>query len=910
MENKIKRVVNFYNRVTDKTPAAQTDILSIYEYIRTNPELKAATEEIQTRFQSGISTGFSESDKKEYQAAKTGTLPCVMFSGCFDRAVSGDEQPNVLHSGRMNVDIDLDAPAMLDAFFNAISDGAIPFIEAAARSVSGIYNGAMWVNVLIEIPDSFSGVSEDLAKALRLEESSYRSKMHTAYFDMFASMLKTDAEIKAGSTKDIKRMRYLSFDPEIYVNTNACQITQSMLLAHKKHAQKKHTELRAEMSAEFMGMQSDSTGASDPYKIALKYAENRAGACVTGNQHNFMVYFATCLNRMGITEMECMEYATGKMGLSIGSNCISFPYRAYSADFGVWQDWKGKPAPTANEKPETRKGKAKTEETEDKIAVYAEIPEPGERVGGNGFFMPLGFNKDETGVQRLYFYGFSANCIIYITPAKISEKTLLMLAPLWWWTTRPGYATKRGLDTVKIADDLIHDCTEKGFFSPLKIRGRGAWMDSGRVVIHTGNELIIDGQRHKLGTVETEFIYEIGAKIDISMDNPMEKEEASRHAEILGKLNWSRGDFDAMLLTGWLALVPIAGALKWRPHIWITGGAGSGKTWVNKNVVNRLTGDFAYKLEGGSSEAGIRQLISTDAMSIVFDEAEGENDKEKANIENILHLVRSSSSSDNMIVKFNQMTTPRSMFAFFSIVPQTVHNADKRRVTILRLGKGRNSAEFSKIEDEYMNLVGGDYVKRFQARMITLMPAILQSIDVMVSAIARKTGKRDLADQVGAMLAGWWHSCEDAPMTMENAEGLIEELDFSNEQAMEVMPEEERCLQHLLSSQLKANDFVLTVGELLDIVNRMDTNAEIGYSQAHALLKRNGIMLDDDYLYIATADSILFLRQTFRGTNWATDHRHVLERIDGAFYKKQQYFCTGLRPPAVAVPVAAVWGDK
>ena len=32
-----------------------------------------------------------------------------------------------------------------------------------------------------------------------------------------------------------------------------------------------------------------------------------------------------------------------------------------------------------------------------------------------------------------------------------------------------------------------------------------------------------------------------------------------------------------MLLAGWVALAPICGALDWRPHIWLTGGAGTGK---------------------------------------------------------------------------------------------------------------------------------------------------------------------------------------------------------------------------------------------------------------------------------------------------------------------------------------------
>ena len=47
-----------------------------------------------------------------------------------------------------------------------------------------------------------------------------------------------------------------------------------------------------------------------------------------------------------------------------------------------------------------------------------------------------------------------------------------------------------------------------------------------------------------------------------------------------------------LLLAGWVALAPVCGALGWRPHAWITGKAGSGKTTIMKRFVNFLVGEI------------------------------------------------------------------------------------------------------------------------------------------------------------------------------------------------------------------------------------------------------------------------------------------------------------------------------
>src|SRR3546814_12688673 len=80
-------------------------------------------------------------------------------------------------------------------------------------------------------------------------------------------------------------------------------------------------------------------------------------------------------------------------------------------------------------------------------------------------------------------------------------------------------------------------------------------------------------------------------------------------------------------LAGWIAIAVICGALNWRPHVWLTGSSGSGKSWLLDNVIRPLIGAIAVYCQSNSTEAGIRQTLATDARPVLFDEAESEDAK-------------------------------------------------------------------------------------------------------------------------------------------------------------------------------------------------------------------------------------------------------------------------------------------
>src|SRR5690606_732307 len=108
-------------------------------------------------------------------------------------------------------------------------------------------------------------------------------------------------------------------------------------------------------------------------------------------------------------------------------------------------------------------------------------------------------------------------------------------------------------------------------------------------------------------------------------------------------IRWSM-DGSAALLAGWCFLSPICGALPWRPHIWLTGGAGSGKTEVANSYVYSMVRGMGIQVDGGTStEAGVRQELQSDAIPVLIDEAESNNLRERLKMENILALIRQAS---------------------------------------------------------------------------------------------------------------------------------------------------------------------------------------------------------------------------------------------------------------------------
>ena len=91
----------------------------------------------------------------------------------------------------------------------------------------------------------------------------------------------------------------------------------------------------------------------------------------------------------------------------------------------------------------------------------------------------------------------------------------------------------------------------------------------------------------------------------------------------------------------WCALV--VGALRWRPHVLVTGAAGTGKTTLEK-LVDDLLGWIALSVSA-PTEAGIRQLLTGAARPVIIDEMETENAEQARRVIGLMRLASTGSRS-------------------------------------------------------------------------------------------------------------------------------------------------------------------------------------------------------------------------------------------------------------------------
>lgn len=208
----------------------------------------------------------------------------------------------------------------------------------------------------------------------------------------------------------------------------------------------------------------------------------------------------------------------------------------------------------------------------------------------------------------------------------------------------PRGGSKGGVDVDAAANWLIQVSGSKGHFRTKYVRGRGAWIDGGSVVIHTGDKLIVDGREKPFEAHTSKFVYESGEELGIGVKNPLTTDEARKFLDICNKISWTRG-VNGSLLAGWCVIAPVCGALTWRPHLWIVGEAASGKTTAFERIVKPILGQTPLNVQGNSSESGLRQALQYDAIPVVFEEAEAEGRGGKERMEQILGLMRASSSS-------------------------------------------------------------------------------------------------------------------------------------------------------------------------------------------------------------------------------------------------------------------------
>ena len=517
------------------------------------------------------------------------------------------------------------------------------------------------------------------------------------------------------------------------------------------------------------------------------------------------------------------------------------------------------------------------------------VPQPSEPAPAMDTpFRILGYNRG-----TYYYLALGTQQLVALTCAGHTKANLLGLAPLTYWEREfPG---RSGFDVDVAMNALIRQCERAGIFTPELLRGRGAWWDDGRIVLHLGSMLYVDRTPTNPVAVQSRFVYEKGEAMNADIDNPMPLAEATQFLDLVRMMPWER-DIDALYVAGWCVLAHIGGVLPWRPHIWVVGSKGSGKSHVMSQVIRPILGDNCVFLQGETTEAGVRQTLRSDALPVLFDEAEGEDTRATDRLQRILALVRQSSSETGGkiakgTVNGNAMSFQvRSCFAFSSINASLVQQSDRSRVTVVELKPEKRKHDLDELLAAEARVLTEDKIHRFYSRSINMAPVIRANALVFAKAVAAVMGEQRAGDQLGTLLAGAYSLTSDETVTFEQATEWVNQHDWGDQKdEVHGQSDEAALLAFLMQQKQRVNTTAgprdLTIGELVDLARGVDyTENDI----ANKELMRNGIKVEGDGICISnTADGI---KRMLAKTPWSVNWSKVLRRLPGAHATGVIYF--------------------
>lgn len=366
-----------------------------------------------------------------------------------------------------------------------------------------------------------------------------------------------------------------------------------------------------------------------------------------------------------------------------------------------------------------------------------------------------------------------------------------------------------GIRWEKVAEALMAACARRGVWSPLeRVRGPGGWLGAGgELILHCGDQvLVVDGPleyTREPGQVG-QVVYPASAALPRPMPGPVGGGFAAELLALLSTWAWRRPDIDPVLLLGWIGCAILGGALQWRPMLWLTGGAGTGKSTLQDHVLKPVF-DGAAVMVGDTSQAGLRQALRCSTLPALVDELEANADGRKA--QGVIELAKLAASgalvlrgsSDHGEVQFQV----RSAFLFSSILIPPLAPAERSRIAVLDLDPlaGRTRPRF---DAQRLAEIG----RALRRRIIQAWPRLGEVIARYHGALGATEGEGERMDARGADVFSALLSLAEILLVDD-----VEELDgaqrawpemvrASEAVAIERVRDEDELLAYLLSSTI------------------------------------------------------------------------------------------------------------
>ena len=485
-------------------------------------------------------------------------------------------------------------------------------------------------------------------------------------------------------------------------------------------------------------------------------------------------------------------------------------------------------------------------------------------------YRPLGYDNGEYFIMTDEEYQIRS----YNSDKLMSEKGLVAIhGDREFWAAQQYSAGKR-IDWIGAGLNVMNECRAMHIYDTGRLRGRGVWMDKDkdggdRAMLHTGRNLLIsrpdqDLKETSFVRVKSPWIYTKRNELihDANFNVCASDEEGRLIREMCQQVRWS-SDLYGDLLAGWIATAIVCGGMDWRPHIWVTGNHGTGKSTIIDKIVKPCMGRVALYPKGATTEAGIRSALQSDAIPVAFDESETEENAKDRLIQ-ILSLMRQASSEGNGAIykgsanHVSHAFNIRSAFMLVSIGVNMKQGADLSRIAVLSLRAQTSFAvsERKKLEERWNRLLDInsmlplDLPQKLVARQTRNLFALRHNIVVFKKTISNMMNSPRLGDQLGTLLAGSHSLYSTQRLNESQCEKYLARHNLNDFTEVKEEQEDLALLRHLCVQIIRVETTHgvqdRAVGELLRIViNNMEFE-DVTYRNAVNTLARYGMRVESE----------------------------------------------------------------
>jgi len=487
-------------------------------------------------------------------------------------------------------------------------------------------------------------------------------------------------------------------------------------------------------------------------------------------------------------------------------------------------------------------------------------------------------------------------------------------------------------DWEGLAIEMVNRCHIRGNIAEQDERGFGAWRDGKDIVQNSLTGLTVNGNVTDAYYYKSpnNYFYNCQPSYTGFKVPKDELSEGERRLilSLVKTVRWEK-EVSGDMLAGWMMNAVIPGMLDWRPHLWMSGNRGTGKSKVMEKIIAPILGPFCRKMSHSTTIPGILQEIDGASVSIVMDEMESNVDKSKRATADMIDVARKISSDAG----YRRVTSPNgkkrvqicvSMMCFISISVGLAQASDRSRFTVLPLRIPTDKSKMSmnyRLMEELSAAIPKDLGEKIYYYMLEHWAIHQQNIQLFSEVFSVQHNDQRAGDQYGTLLAGRWLLEHTRLATRDEAMQMVTKDDYSYYLREETTDSEDnQVLDHIGLSRIRVdtgsgpreyqanNLFSMAFGMIGELEAENMGIIKISDTRARAALAQYGIYCDtlEQAVHFLVTDREGMVGELLKGSPFSTGWASILSRHPGAVRQRKRVQYVGKVASVITIPIEYV----